>query len=46
MLPAEPAILVLGNAPTRGDLAALQILAEKNIIVVTLPPVLDESPCP
>jgi hypothetical protein len=32
MLPAEPVILVLDNAPTRGDLAALQFLAEKLII--------------
>jgi hypothetical protein len=38
MLPAEPAVLVLDNAPTRGDLAALQFLAEKNINVLTLPP--------
>jgi hypothetical protein len=34
----EPAILVLDNAPTGWDLAALQFLAEKHIIVVILPP--------
>jgi hypothetical protein len=37
MPPTEPAILVLDNAPTRGDLAAPQSLAEKHIIVVALP---------
>ena len=36
--PAEPAILVLDNAPTRGDLAALRLLAANHIHVVTLPP--------
>jgi hypothetical protein len=38
MHPGEPVVLVLDNAPTRGDLAALQFLAEKHILVVTLPP--------
>jgi hypothetical protein len=38
MRPEEPAVLVLDNAPTRGDLAALHFLAEKHIIVATLPP--------
>jgi hypothetical protein len=38
MLPAEPAVLVVDKAPICGDLATLQFLAEKNIIVVTLPP--------
>jgi hypothetical protein len=38
MHPEEPAVLVPDNAPTSGDLAALQFLAEKHIIVVTLPP--------
>jgi hypothetical protein len=38
MHPEERAVLVLDNAPTRGDLAALQFLAEKHIIMVTLPP--------
>jgi hypothetical protein len=36
--PAEPAILVLHNAPTRADLQALQALAAAHIHVVTLPP--------
>jgi hypothetical protein len=38
MLPAEPAIQVLDNAPTRGDLAALQFRAGENIALVPLPP--------
>jgi hypothetical protein len=36
--PEEPAILVLDNAPTRGDLQALQTLAAAHIHVVSLPP--------
>jgi hypothetical protein len=36
--PEEPAMLVLDNAPTRGDLLALQLLAANHIHVVTLPP--------
>jgi hypothetical protein len=38
-LPSEtPALLVMDNAPTRADLAGLQMLSEMNIILVTLPP--------
>ena len=36
--PEEEAILVLDNAPTRGDLTALEFLAANRIHVVTLPP--------
>ena len=37
MNPQQPAVLLLDNAPVRGDLVTLQYLAEKRI-VVTLPP--------
>jgi hypothetical protein len=33
--PQEPTMLMPYNAPTRGDLAALQILAENHIMLVT-----------
>jgi hypothetical protein len=38
MHPVEPAVLMQDNALTSGNLAALQFLAEKHIIVATLPP--------
>ena len=38
MSPLEPAVPVLDNSATRGDLVALRTLAERHIIDVTLPP--------